>query len=1508
MNKNNNNPDIIMQLFAKAENIEEIDKMISNNILPISVIDKNNNTLLHHIFKNNSNNITLQFIDAIKFYIKKDIPINHINNNNEAIIHLALKTGNTEIVKSLIDMPKINLFIKDINNNYPIHYVFGQYKNCPKVTDKFILEKLNYNDVKINTTNKVPTIFTAYELNQSKNTLSPSNIIDSPSNIIDKYNKYNNNIQKVLHITNNIKDNYNDNIKFDKIILYDIKWDTNSYENKIVYNCLFFNITIFNLLIKKNPVQLNLRDNNNLTIINKLINNNKYNILEVIKKSQYKKLININESEISKYIQTKKKKYNTLNDRIIKNRLYKIFIKNHKINMSNLNEISNNYFSNNIDNERFDRIIDEIITLFNESFYNTKGNFNYNDITNIISNNDFNLYRKTEEFNNKLKDFISYNLHNLENKFNLKIYNLMCNYHNDECKDKIEKISNFINIYIENVYIYGIYYSDYETPITYDDIRGYFIFNTDDTFKNYLCKLTYLNLESILFLTQLFWAEHDEDDADILLNMKHDDINRIYENYEENESEGYSSIKKEDLIINNNLLYDIYYIQYLSNNNSIINDLTQDNKIKYQIHTFSINKKKNNYKICYGNPLLRFLLLNIPYSKYEIKEIDFENEDEKQNYLWTIQSNNNLNNNKLFYYSHNDNIFNEFFFKYIIKYDDSNEDTNIKNTIFRQFMIFESKAEQLYFYINNILLKEKINNYDNKLAIDNLNSILNRSNKNTYNPYNSTDTNTYKELCNNKELLKILEYLKEIELKDHDTIIDEYIDYELKKVIVTEQRKLASRAVIEQALEAKNKELLNSQSTFEVMLDNMELYLRLVKLYIIKYGLFYGNYIEFEASLLGALNQATIVEPQYNISSTDIQYYMFNINTKNQKSLTDVIKELTLILRLYIININADRLVFLLVGFDRGITMVYNQLYSIEFTFFNAFKDTNKINQLQLLLYIFKCYERIEAGIDLKERSNSDGIIMPNNIFDFIDKYDKDVYYINFIFDLMHNENVNYIKIKKLLLFKSFDSINSTNTTTNVLKDMVKTNSSIFNLLLIFLEYGMDRDILPDILDKYRIGYGTTVDTEITDRMFSKILCDLSIYGIPNIQHNIQNISDIDSLINNYISNYNDIDSIYTDFYSNINEKFRDNVLFYNNQLIDDNNTNCNINHISNNFNKMPHLWDKFPKQNIKGYISKKVILLLLFKIIDNNISADNITIYGNYKSDEFYFKLYDKYFNFNTDLNKEDTIYDDLFELYLALMIVSDLKYYLNNDNILHNNLFKKINSILNINITNKYFFINSEAKNYHKIFTSNIYDEDAVTENIKIYYDAFKLNNLNFNREYKDYIKNFKDDIKKLFYNLNNFNINDEDNNNISLIEYENIPKLFNRDELIITTDEINDIIKNSISVLLNYKYIHINYNETYEENFNDAIKNKILLIINERINQKNNNNLNKDIYYNLSNLKLIINDIDIQLTKLILLISEYIKNHILSFNIIVNHIENHINKIINYINTVKSIKDWN
>ena len=196
----------------------------------------------------------------------------------------------------------INFFVKDQYNNYPIHYVYGKYKTCVKLNNKFILQLLDfkksrvYNDERNNTIPNISNndVLTIKDIEDIYQGIAPE-ILNQTNTTIISNNRY-------------LKNDNND-YNYDLNNLYlRIKWDLNSFdEDKIVYKCLYFNKYIFDLIKNKYKQNIfNLYDNNNHTLIDKLVKNTEYQILydiyNVADKNYY------NKNKLRKILENKKNK------------------------------------------------------------------------------------------------------------------------------------------------------------------------------------------------------------------------------------------------------------------------------------------------------------------------------------------------------------------------------------------------------------------------------------------------------------------------------------------------------------------------------------------------------------------------------------------------------------------------------------------------------------------------------------------------------------------------------------------------------------------------------------------------------------------------------------------------------------------------------------------------------------------------------------------------------------------------------------------------------------------------------------------------------------------------------------------------------------------------------------------------------------------------------------------------------------------------------------------------
>jgi len=480
-----NNKTIIKEAFSKALNIDEIETLILEDKIPISIIDENKNTLLHHILKFNIDNISEQYINIIKYYINNNIPLNYANNEGEYIIHLAAKLGNHEIIKELLDSEKVLVNVKDNKGNYPIHYVYGNYTDCPND----IVEQL------IKFTDK-DTEFKKFPIDRL---FVMKDIPEDNISYIDTINRK-------LNIDNwfksNIIPNIKDDIKEDDIFI-NMKWSNNDiYNNQIEVKCLRCNINNFTELIKKDYNCLKLQDYNGDTILHKIINSLNYNILSKLNeknkdKENIKRLIeyvklNIRNNNNLKLEDILKKKirlltlnyknYDQLEEYIFKifnNNIYSEIYKQE----NNKNNILKNLDIKNIIKNKFESQVQvetsellgnlfkteeskEYIKLFINNINKNKNNINifniFTDISDIISFEIFHTYCK--EIKEYMEDYIkNKNRYILDNTIatihwnNIKsVYEIYTKKFTEILKNIVKKYNSVI---IDN--IYGLYYTSF---------------------------------------------------------------------------------------------------------------------------------------------------------------------------------------------------------------------------------------------------------------------------------------------------------------------------------------------------------------------------------------------------------------------------------------------------------------------------------------------------------------------------------------------------------------------------------------------------------------------------------------------------------------------------------------------------------------------------------------------------------------------------------------------------------------------------------------------------------------------------------------------------------------------------------------------------------------------------------------------------------------------------------------------------------------------------------------
>ena len=313
-------------------------------------------------------------------------------------------------------------------------------------------------------------------------------------------------------------------------------------------------------------------------------------------------------------------------------------------------------------------------------------------------------------------------------------------------------------------------------------------------------------------------------------------------------------------------------------------------------------------------------------------------------------------------------------------------------------------------------------------------------------------------------------------------------------------------------------------------------------------------------------------------------------------------------------------------------------------------------------------------------------------------------------------------------------------------------------------------------------------------------------------------------------------------------------------------------------------------KEDIIDYINSQIlgingadIIKQPHTIIDRDIYLDD-TIHICKK---IYYNLIDIFFSFNS--KKNSYIYEILFELYWILLCGSDLKFYLLNNDKKHiyDDIIRGHNERADIgtfiNLDNNMDF--ADLKNYYTF-----------------YINIFNNNNEPYMISFKN---NFIDNIKNLFNNLSNIDINTKNKYLLNSYNSQNINNFNN-------PIPNNELKENIIKVLLNYKNKTNNIEETYEELFVSSIKNSTDTNIKVNIEYSIIDNYDIDLIINnrlkFSNINDIFNDYDNELTKLISILSKYTESVLLNNKYIINYIENLINLIFKYIKTKELINNFN
>ena len=1519
-NKKINYSDFIKELFAKAENIEEVDSILSNNNIPISIVDENNNTLLHYVLLN-VKKVDDKIINIINFYINKDIPLHHKNNNNEYIIHLALKLANSEIIELLINKNKNIINTKDQFNNYPIHYVYGKYKTCIKLKNKFILELLNRNIITRDINERRP-IRIIHNPNQI---LKIDDIYDIYNNINEQeYKSHNEFLENNLFIKNDNDNPYNEvNLNF---LILNVKWDIDIYnEDKINYKCLYFNKDIFEILYNQYKQSIiKLTDNNNYSLIDKLVKNTESNILEYI----FNKIdINdikllFNKSKLNKiYIEKQNKLIQLLKN--IEEKIYNNFYKKLKYSLLNNNNTNNNYlndndiYSANIFNiEPIMEIFMNMYTIkyiplmqlfppdardFNlGTWYNHyNNNFPYdsffeNKLTYIYSIDDVDGL----DINDRIKSYINLQYHDISIPINLDIFDYLIDKLNSIYENVMRIINKFTKKYFSNINLYGIYYPNMTKFLTQDEYEL--------LFNEYKISLHIYNKNSnIEAIIKIYNNEQDYDGAPI--------YGDLLEHYKQ----------------------DIYYVQYLSNFSEIFENLDNDYQNIYSIQhviderdpTIRPRRPNNEYNfIHYGNNLLRFILLNITVLNNDTHldtvdgingtkiadTIDHHNGISTDN-ITDAKINQNFNMNKLFNYSYDNNILR--YIKTMPRPPDIPHSPEQQEQ-FKKIMYFAALINCNY----------NINKFYNDKEISYFEEIDNSIKDNINYSIHKYDENKYYNTCKKQNIVELMAFLK-------TTFLSHYGD----RIIAMFQK---------------------------------------FALYIFKYNLYYGSHITINCedmnnlvtrllantrrtdantsrqySLLAYLNART--QTEYEASATacgagplgdrgdqwrswaDMQIFGTSQHggddTTHVKNLYTRIQEISILadnnMKLYIINIYpasqrnpgpGGRIIttnhieiLILLRWNDGTPQKEILTFKYQPRDGRNQIENHKLEILLLILdlhSILKDYMR-EAQIQQNDIDHINRDIMGGGA---IPEYAKPVnLFHRYNYILFHNSNYD----------KYFDSLKHLYVycTENYEQELFFTNNpliNIDNLKSLIYKLHSNSSNLHDTTDYY-IQPGNRYNIDIKNSNCIYLLenwTGCNLYD-PVAYNDIRIIfSDFNKsleMIEKNISAQNDREGFNYNF-KNIINKFRRNVVSHNNSLNNPENFRDWETNIDNNIHHQIQkdylgigtivnlLWIIICRNN--NYINllednkilKKDIINILqpfginvdhpFQILQRPVEL--LTNNNTYK--KIYYNLINIFFSFNSKKNLY--IYEILFELYWILLCGSDLKYYINqdkkkmniyNDIIEEHTRRRRANNI--INLTNRINF--QELIEYYDNYIKIINDTS------KSYITTFK----------ESFIKN----IKQLFNNLSNIDINTKDKYLLNKYKYED----FSTDIIDIPDPELQT---NIINVLLNYKEKTDNIEQTYEELFVSSIKVSNDNNINLNIEYDMIQNQNYSIDYNInnrfkfSNINNIFEDYDNELTKLISLLSKYTESALINNKYMINYTENLIRLIVKYIKTKTLIND--
>ena len=128
----------ITDLFTRVNNmnIHEIKQFMLMENIPLSVVDNNNNTLIHIVLMNSNDTIKTeqQRLTMIRFLYNEGVNPDAMNNMNTTPLHIACMKQYSSIVDYLVKEVGVNTNYTDNNMNTPLHHFFS---------GKIRLEELN---------------------------------------------------------------------------------------------------------------------------------------------------------------------------------------------------------------------------------------------------------------------------------------------------------------------------------------------------------------------------------------------------------------------------------------------------------------------------------------------------------------------------------------------------------------------------------------------------------------------------------------------------------------------------------------------------------------------------------------------------------------------------------------------------------------------------------------------------------------------------------------------------------------------------------------------------------------------------------------------------------------------------------------------------------------------------------------------------------------------------------------------------------------------------------------------------------------------------------------------------------------------------------------------------------------------------------------------------------------------------------------------------------------------